>query len=318
MFFSQAPMNDSLQSRNWLRVGFAFCSLLLLFWLVDSFSVLASAERSATQDQVMHIGTTVNFSQLSGVKEEDARAKLREFIKQETNFDNDINSMKNWIELGSKLTAKEMQFGIFQGYEFAWASERFPSLKPLVIAVKVERYPAAYVMAKSDNKATTLAGLKGQSMAIPRASQGFPRFFLERETLGQGAKLSDFFSKVTTPDELEDGLDDIVDGIVDACVVDQAGLEAYERRKPGRFEKLKQVVKSQPFPSHVVAYDDKDTDVTTRDQFRAGLLGAGDKDLGPKVLNLFKLTAFEAPRPDFDKILRDVRAKYPAPNEVGK
>src|SRR5207244_6848780 len=62
----------------------------------------------------------------------------------------------------------------------------------------------------------------------------------------RSSDLKTFFPKITSPENTEDALDDVVDGVVQAAVVDRAGLEAYKRRKPGRFNRLKEVARSQP------------------------------------------------------------------------
>lgn len=264
------------------------------------------------KDKLLLIGSSGSLtSSSSNVKEDDALETLRSFIKDETAMENKIIKEKNWQTVVDKLEKQELQIGVFQGYEFAWAKEKAPDLKPLMLAVKVYRYPAAFVVAKSDNKASDFGGLEGQTIAIPLTSKGFPTLFVEREALAKGKKLDAFFSKITNPEEPEDAIDDVVDGVVGAAVVDQAVLKAYERRKPGRFAKLKPVAKSQPFPPPVIAYKDKELDDATLEKFRNGLIKASTKERGQRMLNMFHLTGFETIPDDFPKVLEETRKKYP-------
>jgi len=59
-------------------------------------------------------------------------------------------------------------------------------------------------------------------------------------------------------------------------------------------------------------------DEGTRERFRQGLLGAGQKDKGQTMLTLFRLTGFEAVPEDFGKVLAETRKTYPAPGATTK
>ena len=96
---------------------------------------------------------------------------------------------------------------------------------------------------------------------------------------------------------MEAALDDLVDGTVQAVVVDEVALTSYKRRKPGRFAKLKELKKSPVFPAAVVAYrPDKwnDTDLKT---MKDALLNAHQNPEGRQLLTMWKLTGFA---PNFD------------------
>jgi hypothetical protein len=58
--------------------------------------------------------------------------------------------------------------------------------------------------------------------------------YIERQCKAQGKSPATFLARLTTPGNLEEALDDVVDGVVQATVVDSLGWEAYKRRKPGR------------------------------------------------------------------------------------
>jgi ABC-type phosphate/phosphonate transport system substrate-binding protein len=301
------------------RIRLSSIGFFLLATCPVLFLGLLSIQGSQGKGSILRIGSSGSLtSSSSSVKEEDAMETLRSFLKEETGMENKIVREKNWQEVVDKLVKQELQIGVFQGYEFAWAQQKEPSLKPLMLTVKVQRYPRAFVIVKGDNKATDFAGLEGQSLSIPSTSVGFPQLFVEREALAKGKKLEAFFSKITRPEEPEDAIDDVVDGIVQASTVDQAVLEAYKRRKPGRFARLKQVAQSEPFPPPVIAYKDKDLDAATLETFRNGLIKASTTERGKKMLNMFRLTAFEVVPDDFSKVLEATRKKYPPLNDAAK
>jgi ABC-type phosphate/phosphonate transport system substrate-binding protein len=141
---------------------------------------------------------------------------------------------------------------------------------------------------------------------------------VERQSQANGKELKTFFSRSTSPENVEDALDDAVDGVVQAAVVDRASLEAYKRRKPGRFNRLKEVAHSQPFPPTVVAYYGTVLDQATLQRFQDGLLGASRKDRGQTLLTQFRLTGFDPVPSDFDRVLAQTRKNYPPPNDASK
>jgi hypothetical protein len=213
------------------------------------------------------------------------------------------------------MARKQLRLGVFQGSEFAWAQDKQSGLKPLAVAVNVYRYPVAYVITRRE-AAKEFAGLQGQSLSIPVTGQGVLRLFVQRQCEARGKKLDAFFSKVIAPDNAEDALDDVVDGVTAATVVDRAALEAYKQRKPGRFNQLKPVAKSEPFPPPVIASFDNVVDEATRDRFLKGLLGAADKERGQTMLTMFRLTGFERVPDDFGKVLDETRKAYPPPGDA--
>jgi ABC-type phosphate/phosphonate transport system substrate-binding protein len=287
-------------------------------------ALLAIPAGTATAQQakldVLRIGTSGSLTGEApgGPKEKSGMDTLKSFIKDETGLDNEILREKDWQELAEQLAKKKLQLAVFQGYEFAWAREKYPDLKPLAVAVNVYKYPVAYVVSARTNPAKDFAGLKGQSLAVPASGAGFLRLFVERQSEANAKKANEFFSKITTADNVEDALDDLVDGKVQAVVVDRAGLEAYKRRKPGRFKQLKEVAQSKPFPPALVAYYDSALDEATLRRFKDGLLGAAGKEKGQTLLTLFRLTGFQDVPDDFDRVLADTRKAYPPPDAKTK
>jgi ABC-type phosphate/phosphonate transport system substrate-binding protein len=292
--------------------GRCVCRLVLLAALVCLPLALTEARQGKKVD-VLHIGTSGNLTSEKGQREKGALESLKSFIKEETGFDNDITRQKDWQELTDKMAKGQFQIGVYQGYEFAWATKDHPDLKPLALTVNVYRYPVVYVVTNKDDAAKDFAGLKGQSLALPDSGQPFLRLFVERECKAQGKDLKDFFSKVTTDKDVEDCLDDAVDGIVQAVAVDRAALEAFKQRKPGRFAKLKQVAQSPPLPPVVIAYYEKGLDDATLNHFRDSLLNAGKTEKGKTMLTLFHITGFDPVPKDFGKVLDDTRKEFPPP-----
>jgi ABC-type phosphate/phosphonate transport system substrate-binding protein len=264
---------------------------------------------------VLRIGTSGTLTgENSDSKEKAALETLQSFIQEETGLNNQVIRQKDWRVLTDQLTSKQLHLGVFQGYEFAWAQEQHPDLKPLAVAINVYTYPVAYVVVQRNGPIKDFTGLQGQSLALPTTSAGFVRLFLDRQAQRAGKTFDTFFGKVSHPENAEDALDDVVDGVVKATVADRATLESYKRRKPGRFNQLKEVARSQPFPPPVVAYYDTVLDEATLQRFRDGLLNAAKKEKGQTLLTLFRLTGFVTVPRDFEGVLAETRKAYPPPN----
>jgi ABC-type phosphate/phosphonate transport system substrate-binding protein len=246
--------------------------------------------------------------------EKGALDALRSLIKDTTGLDVEIERQNGWRQLANEMAKGRLELGIFRGYEFAWAKEKNDHLKPLVLANSGHRYPVLSIMVRRDNPAKDFAGLQGQSLAIPDIGQRDLRLFIDRSCKANGKSPEAFFSKISSPHNVEDALDDVVDGQVQAIVVDQQVLEAYRRRKPGRFDQLKEIVRSPPFPPTVIAYDKRTLDEATVRQFRDGLLHGVAKDKEDLVLGLFHWKGFESVPADFDQVLAETRKTYPAPS----
>ncbi len=135
--------------------------------------------------------------------------------------------------------------------------------------------------------------------------------FVDREAKKAGKTLDTFFAKVTTPDNVEDALDDAVDGKINAVVADRAALEAFKRRKPGRFNKLHEIAHSQPIAPPLVAFYDSHLKETTLAKFRKGLIYASKNERGQTMLTLFHLTRFAPPPSDFARVLAATRKEFP-------
>src|SRR5947209_3538462 len=91
----------------------------------------------------------------------------------------------------------------------------------------------------------TTGTLASEALGLTSGGGRYLRLFVEHQSRAAGKTLDTFFAKVTPEQNAEDALDDVVDGAVQAAVVDRAALEGYKRRKPGRFGQFKPVAQSK-------------------------------------------------------------------------
>src|SRR5262249_2251087 len=108
-------------------------------------------------------------------------------------------------------------------------------------------------------------------------------------------------------------LDDVVDGVVHAAVVDGAALERYKKDKPERYAKLKAAQRSEAFPPAVIAYKPGVLSDKVLERFRDGLINANKNPKGNHLLNMCRLTCFEAVPDDYEQMLVAIAKAYPPP-----
>jgi ABC-type phosphate/phosphonate transport system substrate-binding protein len=236
-------------------------------------------------------------------------------MEAQTGLHGDLVAGGDAFSVAEQLNGDKIQLGVFHGFEFAWAREKYPKLKPLMIAVNQQRHLFAQVLVKKDNEAKGWADLKGKSLALPRYSKEHCHLFLERFCQNSGRCMKEYFAQVLKPATAEDALDDVVDGTVQAVLVDSVSLQCYKKRKPGRFAQLKEIEKSCVFPATVVAYRAGAVDKETLRRFQEGMTNAGKSAYGRQLMTLWKMTNFESVPDDFDQILKDIAKAYPAPKK---
>jgi ABC-type phosphate/phosphonate transport system substrate-binding protein len=217
------------------------------------------------------------------------------------------------MQLGDKIAANEIQLGIFHGFEYGWVRARHPQLQPLMIAVNHDAHLRACLVVNGTSDIKSFADLAGKTLAMPRGTREHCRIFLDDQCRLCGKDAAGHFEKVTKPFSAEDTLDDIVDDLCHATIVDNVALQCYTERKPGRAAKLKTVLISDIFPAGVVVYDPSTLDEGTVKKFRNGLLGAKDHTMGKQMLTFWKLTSFERVPEDYDSILTSIVKAYPPP-----
>ncbi|HEV3081338.1 MAG TPA: PhnD/SsuA/transferrin family substrate-binding protein [Gemmataceae bacterium] len=295
--------------------GKAACAGIAAALLV--LPLVAGPSRADTNKiPVLHIGTTEAVVEENVPEGSDAtavEATYRHFIRDAAGFDSDIVALENHEVLAERLASGKLQLGVFMGYEFAWAQARQPKLKVLAVSVNQQcyRYPALVV--HRDSPVSALADLKGKTLALPRNGHSYGRLFVAAQSRRAGQDPGAYLGHIDSFEDVETPLDAVVDEAQQAAVVDRLGLEAYQRRKPGRFARLKKLSESPPMPPALLAYYDGHLDPQTVTRLRDDLTRAHEQTKGEQLLMLFRLTRFAPPAPDFERVLADTRNTHPAP-----
>jgi len=272
---------------------------------------LGAAERSTN-----HIYVGVIGSLCPDTPEPVMQAMLRPFkslLETQTGLSGQLVIGRDAISLSRKLKDDSVQLAVFHGVEFAWARAKNPGLKPLLICVNQHHVLHAYLVVRKDLKASSPADLEGKTLALPQQSREHCRLFLERRCVRPGSDPRHFFASISNSADLEEALDDVVDGRVQAAVVDSCALAAYRRLKPGCADQLRTLVESEGFPPAVVAYQSGSLSEDMLQRFRDGLLAARSSRRGQQLLEMCRITGFEPVPEDYEQMLTDIAKAYPPP-----
>ncbi|HEV3259048.1 MAG TPA: PhnD/SsuA/transferrin family substrate-binding protein [Gemmataceae bacterium] len=279
----------------------------------------SAAKDKVSLPPVIHIG--INHSLFRDIPRALALVLMEPFgglMKSMTELDSELSDGGDGLQLGQQLADDKVQLGLFQGIEFAWARQKYPKLRPLMLIINRKPYHRAYLVVNATSKIGGFADLKGQVVGIPRMSHEHCYQFLSRYCRQQHTDTQHFLTKLAKPSTTEAGLDNVADGKLQAAIVEEVPLECYKRRKPGRFRLLKVVQHSEIFPASVVAYYDGRLDQQTLKNLRSGMLGAPNTAIGRQLLNLWRMTGFAPIPDDFAKQVEDIVKAYPAPQGDSK
>ncbi len=239
------------------------------------------------------------------------------FLEAQTGTNGEIVIVPDAETLGQQLQKDEVQIGVFQGYEFAWAKQKNPQLKALVLAVNENPTQRACLVVRKDSTAADFTDLKGQTLAYPSLNRPHCKLFLDNRCVKTGIAPAKYYSEVTSPADAEDALDSVIDGTAQCAVVELIALEAYKTNKPGRAKLVKALLTSEAFPAAVIAYNptsvNPTVDAAALERFRQGLLGARKTADGKKLLQMCRITSFEEVPTDYEQVFTDIAKAYPPP-----
>jgi ABC-type phosphate/phosphonate transport system substrate-binding protein len=217
--------------------------------------------------------------------------------------------------LAVELKDGKVGLGVFHGFEYAWARQKNPDLKPLMIGVNRRPFVRAVIVVRQDEKIADPTGLQGKALGMPHLAREEQRIFVERRLVAPGMTMDKWFSKVATPRTPQDALDDLGEKAVDAVAVDETDLADYGKKFPKSAGRLRVLKESEKFPPVTVAYHPGRQNQDTLDKLRDGMIEANKTERGRKLIDLCRLTGFDKVPADFDQSLAEIAKAYPPPTK---
>ena len=219
-------------------------------------------------------------------------------------------------KLGRQIADGKIHLGVLHGIEYAWIRLRYPEIRPLVVAVNHYRHLRAHFVVNARDPAEKLEGMQDKILALPAKTREHCLLFLERRCKEAKRSPATFFAKVTTPPNVAEALDDVVDGVAQVTLADAVALNWFKEQKPGRYAKLRILESSEAFPAGVIVFRPGTIDEKTLDKFRSGMINANRTILGRELLTLWHLSAFEPVPDDYEQTLSDIVKVYPPANVI--
>ncbi len=240
-------------------------------------------------------------------------------MKDFTGLDGKLVAGGTSYEVAKNLCDKKLDVAVFHSFEFGWAQQQYPDLRPLMVAVGKNRTMRAHLVVRGDSDAKSFHDIKGKDLALPRRSKEICRLYLERSCCECGqTNAKSFCNQVVASANMEVALDDICRGKVQCAVIDSASLEWYETLKPGCFARLKVLKNSEASPPACIAYRQGALDEATLKKFRDGMIAANQNERGRAALDMFQIHAFEPVPADYAQTVADIIKAFPPPQSPDK
>ena len=249
-----------------------------------------------------------------------ATQPFSELMKQTTGLDGKLSYDQDAFGTAAQLNANQLQLGVFNGHEFAWAQQKYPDLRPLMIVTNKQHDVRAYVIVHKNSPAKSIADLRGKKIDFPLQTKEHGRVFVNRyATDNAQSDPRAFFGAMLKTDSAIDGLNDVCQGKADAVVVDGIALEFYKDIKLPVYEKnLRILQKSDAFPSAVIGYKQGAVSPSTLKQFSDGLCNAHKNAVGSDLMKMWNIDRFEVAPANYAQTLAECLKTYPAPAEAIK
>lgn len=254
------------------------------------------------------------FTDVNPIMVKIGSAMFATLMKATTDMDGEMVIGGHALTVGKELHDGKLDLGVFHGVEFAWAQQRYPDLRPLMVAITRYPHAQALIVVPRDSTFNSFHQLQGKHFVMPLCSREHSRQFLSRCCLQCGhTEPNKFFGKVVKLN-CESALDEVSYGKMQAVVVDAVSLEKYQALKPGYFNRLRVLKASEHFPTGVIAYREGSLREDVLAKFRNGLINAASTDLGKEMMQGFQITAFEPVPANYSQALADILKIYPAPS----
>lgn len=303
--------------RDTQRVNLGLCMLAAA--LAALLAYLPAGAEESTRPTPVRIGLVKTL--FRDQPESLVRAVVQPFgamMEEQTGVPGELICAGDALQLGQLLADDKVQLGVFHGIEFAWARQQHPELRPLMIAVNQDCHLRASLVVRKEARAESMIDLKGMTLALPRGTREHCLLFLQRRCQECGLEAPRLFAKITTPPNVEEALDDLVDNDVQAALVDNVSLECFKRRKPGRYARLRVAQESEVFPAGVLAYKEGAISEDILNRFRDGMVEANKTPLGRQLMTLWRLTSFEPVPADYEETLANIVKAYPPQPSAAK
>src|SRR5262249_21916809 len=134
--------------------------------------ISAANEKTEPAADYVRIGmVSTLFRDVSPATRQLSLQPFSSLVRAQTGLDGRPVLAGDALDLAGQMKENKVQFGVFHGFEFAWAQEKYPDLRALVIAINRQRHLRANLVTRHDSDVKSFADLKGKKLALPRGSR---------------------------------------------------------------------------------------------------------------------------------------------------
>jgi ABC-type phosphate/phosphonate transport system substrate-binding protein len=288
--------------------------------IIMGLSVVARADDAKAPAKAAPLRMSISTTLFEGTSEKLMAAMgvpFRGLLKLQTGIDGEIVPTGDGLKIADALADDKLQVAVMEGIEFAWARQKHPELRALMVAVNERPFSRSLLVVRDRSEVKRFEDLKGKTVTDFRFTRIFSRLYLDRRAREvAGSSSRKYFGKSVKADYAEDMLEEVLEGKSDAAIVEDVCLECFQRRKPERAKQLKVLEQSEPFPASAVVYKAGRLDAATLKRLHDGMLDAGSTVIGRQLMILWQMTGFENMPATYDTSLKELVKTYPAPGTV--
>lgn len=237
---------------------------------------------------------------------------LRGLMEAQTGMQGEWKVVRDAATAAKLLASGQMQIAVLHSFEYGWARQANPKIRPLAVASRLAKDNRFAVVVRQDGPVKATGDLKGTRVAIPLGSKEPALLFLEVKCCAASTCEEHFKETVSALDPAE-ALGLVVDRDAEAALVDKPALDAYLKAKPKHADVLKVLAVSEEFPTGVLVYQEGSLTDDALRRFRDGLFGAATTAKGKELLKMMKLGGFDPVPANYDAEVEELLKTYPAP-----
>ncbi len=235
---------------------------------------------------------------------------FEELVKEQTGLDGKIVQDSDALTVAKKIDQGTIQFGVFQGHEFAWVQEKYPTMIPLVCSVYRPKEISAVLLVRADCKAKDLGDLKDKKVAIATTLKDYARLFLNKQ---HDEHLSGSELRTASVDTVHDGIFKVIDGSVAVTVSDSASWNYFQKLYPGAAKNVRVLAQSDEFPPTVIVYKKGAMPDDVLNRVSKGFLTAHKNHKASIIMAAIRIDRFDKLPAGYDNALKACRKAYPKP-----
>lgn len=241
-----------------------------------------------------------------------ATRPFRTLLEEATGYSGTIVTGGTPSVLSAKLKQDEVQLGVFQGIEFAWAMQSNSGLKPIVICVSEKHILKACLIVRNDSPVSRVADLRDTTLILAKETREHCKAFVRQRGVAPGTTPKAFYKKILWAGHADEALDMVAEGDATVALVDEGAWLRYRTEWPDEAKTLRVLEASEDFPCGIVACQDGRFSASQVSRFRDGLVQANSTRNGKRTMNYLGLSGFVEVPAYYDKLFASIAKTYPA------